>query len=185
MNSRKKSKLIEKAKGLLKDREQAKWEICRIAIELCEIKTGGHKVRKGDKKPYTMCNFADDIGLHRKTLSNWVLGYRRVVVNIDYEPEDFRGSDACTFSGAVERTRKRVKEDEAVENVQYIFSEEFNRDRYERQHQTFTKSIKHLESWIDGRKYEKVSAAKRNELFKMIDRLSVKAQSARSKSKAS
>ena len=59
--------LVYEAKETLKDIENSKMHIADLAIKACTIKLGGHLTGF-----YSITNFADDIGVNRKTLSCWI-----------------------------------------------------------------------------------------------------------------
>lgn len=65
-------KQVLRAKRLVQKRNVLKWEIAKIAYETCEIVVGGK--RKEDT--YSLTKFANDIGMNRKTLSDWVHNYK-------------------------------------------------------------------------------------------------------------
>lgn len=69
--------LVQEAKALLIKREMMKLEIAKMALEVCTIKHGG--ISKGF---YTLQDFAKDIGIDRKKLSDWTLTYKIVVSKI-------------------------------------------------------------------------------------------------------
>ena len=68
---------IKRGKEILKSIDNHQIEIASMAIELCEIRHGG--ISKGI---YTLKDYAEDIGMVAKTLSNWVTVYRDVVLKL-------------------------------------------------------------------------------------------------------
>lgn len=58
---------VRKAKQFVSNYDKARWIIAGLAMEVCEIKVGGHTDRT-----YTLAQFAKEIGLERGTLSDWV-----------------------------------------------------------------------------------------------------------------
>lgn len=66
-------KAVKKARGLVREREKMKWKIAKLAYDTCEVVIGGHHNKT--KEIYSLTKFADDIGVNRKTLSDWVHNY--------------------------------------------------------------------------------------------------------------
>ncbi len=58
---------VSEAKGILKKIKDYKRKVAIIALEVCDIRHGGisHNI-------YTITDFASDIGMNRKTLSEWI-----------------------------------------------------------------------------------------------------------------
>lgn len=69
---------VELAKAELKSIEGHEIRICEYAMKVCDIRHGGHS-----NGYYTIKAFASDIGMNAKTLSNWLLVYRNVIVKLD------------------------------------------------------------------------------------------------------
>lgn len=86
-------KLITQAKTILKDIDNYKMDIANMAIKACTIKLGGHI-----RGFYSVANFADDIGLNRKTLSCWIhsrkiqkeLAKKRIIINDETQLNNIR-----------------------------------------------------------------------------------------------
>lgn len=62
---------VKKAKLLYKEIQKNQLAIAKLAYETCEIIVGGHQV--GTR--YSLTMFAEDAGINRKTLSDWVHNY--------------------------------------------------------------------------------------------------------------
>ena len=69
---------VELGKQLVKKVEVYQIKIAEYAIAVCDIRHGGRS-----DGYYTLINYADDIGVARKTLQNWVQLYRNVIVKLD------------------------------------------------------------------------------------------------------
>lgn len=103
MNIKKRNRLIEHARKLVETRNNAKWEICKIALEVCEVQLGGH----GHEELYTITNFAEEIGMNRKTLSCWMLDYEFAKGNFDLsEPLDDK--ETKRLNSAISKARMEV-----------------------------------------------------------------------------
>lgn len=99
------NRMLDHARSLLKKREEAKWEICKIALRLCYIpeKKGG---RYDDK--YSITNFAEDIGMNRKTLSCWILDYQAVYRHLNVNDAFLNYTERRKLGSHITRTRKEL-----------------------------------------------------------------------------
>lgn len=72
-----------------------------MALKVCEIRHGGRS-----DKYYTMSDFADDIGVNRKTLQQWVHTYRDILLKCDLgEPTPKQWADAAKVEKLLKNTR--------------------------------------------------------------------------------
>jgi len=78
MNSKDYNNYVSLAKRELKNIEGHQIKICEYAMQICTIRHGGHS-----KGYYTITDFANDIGMPSKTLSNWLLTYRNVIKKLE------------------------------------------------------------------------------------------------------
>lgn len=69
---------VNLAKKELKAIEGHEIRICEYAMQVCTIRHGGQSAGY-----YTITDFARDIGMPHKTLSNWLLTYRNVVKKLE------------------------------------------------------------------------------------------------------
>lgn len=67
---------IEQAKVHVFRMKTARFVICELAIKACDIRWGGGYHWDDNPNQYTLKNFAEEIGVHYKTLQNWVGVYR-------------------------------------------------------------------------------------------------------------
>lgn len=75
-------KAIEEARALAGSMKAARLKIAELALSVCEVKCGGNW--REFARIYTIKNFANDIGVHPKTLHQWI----RIKKNIhDQLPE--------------------------------------------------------------------------------------------------
>jgi hypothetical protein len=100
------SRLVKHAKYLSQQRQKAKWDICKIALKVCFFsdKKGGRV--SPDK--YSITNFAEDIGMNRKTLSCWVLDYELVYTKLGIDDSKFSMHDRIKLGGTISRTRSML-----------------------------------------------------------------------------
>jgi len=73
-------------------------KIAEMALAVCQIRHGGPS-----DKYYTLSDFADDIKVNRKTLSNWVAVYRDVLLKCDIKKPT---PDQWKTASKVEKTLK-------------------------------------------------------------------------------
>lgn len=83
-------------------------KVAAMATKVCEINHGG----RARSTTYTLSKYANDIGLNRKTLSEWVRIYRAVVSKLDLDIETFSKNDWITAGRVMELVteEKRVKQ---------------------------------------------------------------------------
>ena len=78
MNKKDYLNYVSLAKRELKQIEGHQIRICEYAMQVCTIRHGGQS-----HGYYTITDFANDIGMPSKTLSNWLLTYRNVVKKLE------------------------------------------------------------------------------------------------------
>ena len=77
---------VEKSKGYILGRRINRMAIAAIAIRACDIKLGGRRKKEEEVKK-TIVAFANEAGIHRKTLSDWIR-IRRNIIN--HLPENIK-----------------------------------------------------------------------------------------------
>lgn len=82
---------VHDARLLVMKRDHAKMKICELCLEACggEIKWGGGGHWSGFKNQMNVTKFATDIGIHPKTLLEWMAVKRYVYdnINVKYQKE--------------------------------------------------------------------------------------------------
>lgn len=75
---------VDQCKKILSEIESKKYEVAKLALEICEIQAGGRQ------NHYNLKDFAKDIGLEYSSLKEWVKIYRDVclMMNIDKPTKD-------------------------------------------------------------------------------------------------
>lgn len=146
--------IIEDAKRLVHLRLTAKWRICELCLEAVHIQIGGHL----SKKFISIADFARRIGMHRKTLNQWMIQYRKVYIKLDPEKiEEYKGMvRATTFNGAVDRASEILGFKDSKEYVEKILIQELKRNNKEREWETYKRILKHANEHIAHRKIEGV-----------------------------
>jgi transposase-like protein len=123
-------KYVELGKELLNKVEDYQLKICKYAMEVCTIRHGGHS-----KGYYTIKDYARDIGMNTKTLQNWLITYRNVVLKLSIDQQaNLNWNKASKVNNVLEenrtmdnainkkpRTRDAFKKHLAPEKVQKIY----------------------------------------------------------------
>lgn len=102
---------VERAKEFLVDVNAAKYEICLLAVSVCDIRHGG----KTKEEVYTLSKFANDIGMVPKRLSVWVVEHKRVYSKLGIQPK--KGD-----STLIREVMKRVGEDASKKEVADMYA---------------------------------------------------------------
>lgn len=97
------SELVEEGKNLINLSKLIKLKLAKLAIKACTIKHGGIS-----NNYYTLKNFAEDVGVCNKQLSDWVLVYKRVV-----KPANMRVVEEKDWSIA-KRVSDRIAKEEMI-----------------------------------------------------------------------
>lgn len=112
---------VERAKKVVKRMSKDRMEIARLAIEACDIHHGGGDHWKGYEGVYTLHKFAEDIGVHYKTLHNWVMVKREIKDHLS--PGVW---DEANW-GAALRTRNKINKKTTKKRVEEIYRKERSR----------------------------------------------------------
>lgn len=172
------NRMIAHAKELVKKRLDAKWEICRIALKLCYIPPikGGRYDNK-----YSITCFAEDIGIHRKTLSCWILDYQSVFKKLDISIDKLGYSERIKVGSAISKTRKSLfnfnelskDEIDAIDKnlVKKTFDSYLNEDVLCARLTNFCKNLDHHIFTFENTKFSKRHLNQIAEYAKSLDRL--------------
>ena len=106
--------LVKKAKKLLKLRNELKYEIAKISLDVCDITPNGKVGIHG----YTATQFAKDIGVNSNTLHRWRREYCLVVSKI---------GDKKPNRKAMEETLKKVGKNTDSKDVKDIYQKEMSK----------------------------------------------------------
>lgn len=99
----KRNRIIKHARTLVELRNNSKWDICRLALEICDFVKG--RIPEG---AYTITRFAEDIGMNRKTLSCWILDYRFASNAMDLS-KPLSDKETKRINSAISKARLAVK----------------------------------------------------------------------------
>tara|TARA_R110001606_G_scaffold397576_1_gene574474 strand:+ start:530 stop:1030 length:501 start_codon:yes stop_codon:yes gene_type:complete len=82
-------RLVERGIEILSNIKTAKYDLCELALKVCDIKIGGHG---RDKSIYSIKKYADDIGMSADTLRKWLEEHRNVAKKLPVKPKasDYR-----------------------------------------------------------------------------------------------
>lgn len=95
-------RIVQKLEELKELQNCYQAKIAKYAVSVCDIAHGGYS-----KGKYTIKQYALDIGIHPKTVQNWVAVYRNVLVKLDLtEPtvEEWRKASKVNNIMRVDRT---------------------------------------------------------------------------------
>lgn len=118
MNEEAYKKAVKKAIKLVKAIKDARYEVAKIAISVCDIKTGGGT----GKNHYTITSFAKDIGINPNTLHRWRREYLLVISKI---------GDNKIKRMALDATLKRVDSKTPPSSVRKIYVSELKKHKTE------------------------------------------------------
>lgn len=116
---------VNRAKNLLGQIDAYQAKIAQMAMEVCEIRHGG----KSDAY-YTLTDFANDIGINRKTLSSWVHTYRDVLLKSDIRvPSDKDWSNALLVSRFLKTEREIINKEDNSSGSKKAFKKSIPKER--------------------------------------------------------
>lgn len=82
MDSQTWQRCVEDAKLLIMGRNLARAKVCELAIKACQITWGGGGHWSKFDNQATVSKFANEVGIHPKTLTNWLGTYRYVFLRL-------------------------------------------------------------------------------------------------------
>lgn len=112
---------VNRAKPFVKKLNYCRMEIARLAIEACDIHYGGGDHWKNFDGVYTLKRFAQEIGIHYKTLNRWTKILRDVKAKVP--PEIYQEHDFM----AGQRTLGRITRKTPAKRVTEIYKQELER----------------------------------------------------------
>lgn len=121
LNVRRWESYVERAKKVVKRINKDRMEIAQLAIEACDIQHGGGNHWKDFQGVYTLHKFAEEIGVHYKTLHNWVVVKRDikdVIPDEEWEPDNW---------GAALRTRNKINKKTKPSRILDVYRKERSR----------------------------------------------------------
>lgn len=128
---------VAKAREIHRTLDLPQLEIAKIALEACTITWGGSK-KKIAENQHTITRFANEIGVNKKTLSNWVAAYKNVYVRLD---NDYRKDLSYTDIVKLART---INRDTPVDEVNRLADKYINEDSYEMKVQRYLVHLRSL-----------------------------------------
>lgn len=99
---------VKEGKKLLHAVEVHQAMIGYYATCVCEILHGGKK-----KSRYTIKEYAEDIGVHQKTLNEWTHVHRNVISKLQMDPSDITSDQwkiACRVSNLLRAEKRAIQE---------------------------------------------------------------------------
>jgi len=163
-------KLVVSARYLVEKMEDQKVKIARLCVRACYIQIGGHRAKGGGAKFYTLSQFAVDVGLNRKTLSDWVDTYRKVCSKFptdkSWNEDDFK---------AASKIKKRIKGGENKAMVSKLLTEERDGPSPHTRFERIKKNTCYFWFSLRQDKFKKISKSEikwlKDDLSKMIESL--------------
>lgn len=115
MNSHEKQykEYVRLGKELVQNINSYQAQIAFYATKVCEISHGG---RKG-LNTYTISKYSEDIGLNRKTVSEWVSIYRNVIKKLELEPGDVTKKDWTAAYRVQSILNEEVRVSQAINGI--------------------------------------------------------------------
>lgn len=105
MNEKDYQNYVVLGKAELKQIQGHQRKIAEYALKVCTIRHGG---KSGDL--YTLTRYADDLGVNRKTLQNWVQIYKNVILKLDADKKEKASWKAASSVNQI------LKEDRTLNN---------------------------------------------------------------------
>lgn len=171
---------VTEGRRLVQKIETYQLELSILATKVCEIRHGGIS-----NNIYTMKRFAEDIGLHPKTLSNWVAIYRHVIKKGDIKVEskqDWEKARRVHDKLKEERvninreagkpgTRHAYKKDVPKDKILKLYSE-IDEKPFVNEVTRAIQSAKHIKYLMSTRDLSIVESARLSELMELLDQSS-------------
>lgn len=97
---------VKKTRSYLIGRKTNRIAIATLALHACKIKSGGKRV-KGEDEVNTIKKFAEEAGINRKTLGDWIAVKKLIV---DQLPHEVKYLDYCAAKLAIDNYRNKPDE---------------------------------------------------------------------------
>ncbi len=155
--------------------------ICGYAIQVCTIRHGGRS-----NGYYTMKDYARDIGLNNKTLNQWMLVYRNVVLKLSatqLETMTWKMAsrvneqleEANTIENRIKgtpRSKMNTKKFVTTERVQKLYDDAVEEKPFVGEFMAIMKQTKHCHSLLLKRDLSLIQDSHLNHLMQMLDNCS-------------
>ena len=182
MNHKTYDECVEIGKQIVNSVNDKQMRICELAMEVCTIRHGGRS-----DKFYTMKDFAKDIGLNNKTLNQWMLIYRNVVLKLsDKQLENMTWKQASKVNENLEETntientlkgtpRKRPAPSKKLipaEKVRKLYDEYLEEKPFLNEFLSMVKQTKHSKNLLQKRDLSIVQTSHLTHLMELLDQCS-------------
>lgn len=151
---------VSLGKELVQNVEDRQMKICGYAIKVCTIRNGGYSAGY-----YTLKDYANDIGLNNKTLNQWMLIYRNVVLKLtDKQLEIMTWRQASKVNENIEhintienqlkgtpRKRSAPKKSVSPKEVQKLFQDHLDEKPFIGEFLSVVKQTKHTRHLLTKR----------------------------------
>jgi hypothetical protein len=160
-------------------------QIAYYATKVCEISHGGIK----RSTVYTLSKYAADIGVNRKTLSEWVSVYRNVIAKIDIDPEKVSKKDWSVaqrvqtifnqekrveqaMNGTSGKKQRGTRKDVTPERVKDLFKQEYDGPSFQKELYEWDQYVIFIKNKLLSRDLSKVSTSSLISLKENLDKAS-------------
>jgi hypothetical protein len=176
---------VEMGKKIIGDMKCYQAQVAYYATKVCEIKHGG-RVRS---TTYTLTKYAADIGVHKKTLSEWVSVYRNVISKLDKEvskitPKDWTVANRVQnllneekktiqhIMGTSGKKERGTRKDVSPKRVRDLFNKNYDSNTFQNDIYNWNNQIIFMKNKIVTRDLGEVSVGSLISLKENIDAIS-------------
>jgi transposase-like protein len=160
-------------------------QLAYYATKVCEIKHGG----KTRSTVYTIKKYAEDVGVHHKTLSEWVSVYRNVISKIDLDPEKVTKKDwsvarrvqnlfneekrtVQSIMGMSGKKERGCRQDVSKERVKDLFNQNYDGPSFQSEVYSWNDYVIFVKNKLLSRDLDKVSTSSLISLKENLDKAS-------------
>ena len=175
---------VKLGKHIAKTVEVYQARLAYYACKVCQIRHGGKS-----NGFYTLTDYANDIGINRKTLQQWTLAYRNVLEKLDIPLEEVnknvwkaanRVNDNLTWRNTIDnknkgthRAKLQYKKDTSKEDIQRMYRQELNTEpSFETELRSWCQTMRMIKNKIEKRDLHLAHEGNLIELMNNIDHVS-------------
>lgn len=157
-------------------------QIAFYATKVCEIKHGG----RTRSTVYTLSKYATDIGINRKTLSEWVAVYRNVIQKLGKEAKEVTSKDwsvanrvqnllkdekrtVQTIMGVKGAKTHGYKQEVSAERIKDLFKQNYDGPSFQKELYAWNDYIVFIKNKLVGRDLSQVSTSSLLSLKENLD----------------
>ena len=174
---------VHRGKELLSMIEGYQFEICELAMRVCEISNGGN----GSQNKYTIGRYAIDIGMKENTMRKWLQAYREVYMK---NPDLFKNKTSKEWS-IIGKINKILKEENRIARVKEgrtgskkrpvkhtgrdisnLYKNVMEEKPFVAEFREVRKYVKRLEGWLGKKDFSILDYDAKVELMELLDKCS-------------